>query len=476
MNTGEFYESLSIDLNKLLTTCDDYNVIIGVGNNDDYKKFQAHSCILRARSPYFHSALSKGWVKRNEEGMILFEKSNIKPKIFECILEYIYSGVIKLDEYESMFIIDLIIASDELILTELCKYAQEYLLDNRNDWISSNPIEILNNSTVFYLESCKELINYCLEILCDDLLFILQNCGKKINEQILVEILKRDEIQLDEMSLLKCVIIWGIEKINNTKLLNGDKNILNLDVTKWIKKDFIDLEIILENCIPLIRTDLISHRELPTELQPFERMLIKNDCPNNQLSISRIPLVDPIDSVIIKWKHAALISKWINRQEHTKRLCRKESYNFRLLLRGTRDGFTSQKFHELCDNKGATIVLMRVANTNQIIGGYNPVSWQGGLFGKWIKTSDSFIFNIGEGIDLNQAVLSRIHQDHYSMALFCADVRGPSFGCHDLWMPNFSNLSLKCTSRHSYYVNQIIDTTKFNVEEYEVFQVFDVRK
>ena len=75
---GEFYKSLSIDFNKLLTTCDDYNVIIEVGNNDDHMKFQAHSCILRARSPYFHSALSNGWVKRNEGGIILFKKSNIK--------------------------------------------------------------------------------------------------------------------------------------------------------------------------------------------------------------------------------------------------------------------------------------------------------------------------------------------------------------------------------------------------------------
>ncbi|CAB4404249.1 unnamed protein product [Rhizophagus irregularis] len=469
MNTGIFYNSLSIDFNKLLITCDDYNVIIKVGNKDDYMKFQAHSCILRARSPYFHSALSTGWVKRNEEGMILFEKSNIEPKIFECILKYIYSGIIKLDDYDSMFIINLIIASDELILTELCDYAQEYLLENRDDWLSSNPIEILNNSTVLYLDSCKKLLNYCLEIICDD----LQNYDKNINEQILIEILKRDEIQLDEMSLWNYVINWGIKQINNSRLLNYDDNFLTFKSYEWFENDFIDLENVLENCVPLIRTDLISCRELPIELQPFERILIKNNCLSNNSSISRVPLIDPINSVIIKWKHAALISKWIDRQDNTKRLCRKESYNFRLLLRGTRDGFTSQKFHELCDYKGATIVLMKIANTKQIVGGYNPVVWQRGFFGKWIKTSNSFIFNLGDGTDLNQVILSRIHQDHYSMALFCADVRGPSFGCNDLWMPNFSNLSLRCTSRHTYYENKILDTTKFDVEEYEVFQVIN---
>ncbi|CAB5362244.1 unnamed protein product [Rhizophagus irregularis] len=254
MNTGIFYNSLSIDFNKLLITCDDYNVIIKVGNKDDYMKFQAHSCILRARSPYFHSALSTGWVKRNEEGMILFEKSNIEPKIFECILKYIYSGIIKLDDYDSMFIINLIIASDELILTELCDYAQEYLLENRDDWLSSNPIEILNNSTVLYLDSCKKLLNYCLEIICDD----LQNYDKNINEQILIEILKRDEIQLDEMSLWNYVINWGIKQINNSRLLNYDDNFLTFKSYEWFENDFIDLENVLENCVPLIRTDLIS--------------------------------------------------------------------------------------------------------------------------------------------------------------------------------------------------------------------------
>src|SRR6266542_3060807 len=232
MNVGEFYKKLSLDFNKLLTTCDDYNVIIGVGNNKNYMKFQAHSCILRARSPYFYSALSNEWAKRSEEGLILFEKPNIQPKIFKCILEYIYGGMIDLNDYEPMFILDLITASDELILTELICYIKDYLLNLHEKWMRENPIEILNHS-IFHLDSCKELVDYCLENICDNpsLIFGKRNHGKKVDEKILIEILKRDDLQLDEVSLWNYIINWGIEQINYSRILNDGKRLLIKDVS-----------------------------------------------------------------------------------------------------------------------------------------------------------------------------------------------------------------------------------------------------
>jgi hypothetical protein len=78
----ELLKTLSFDFTKLLFNSDDYNVIIKVGDSN----FKAHSCILRARSPYFHSALSRDWVMK-EGNNIIFEKPNISPKIFEMILK-----------------------------------------------------------------------------------------------------------------------------------------------------------------------------------------------------------------------------------------------------------------------------------------------------------------------------------------------------------------------------------------------------
>jgi hypothetical protein len=84
--TSIFYSSLSKDLSSILNDADDYNVIIKVGEDQNTKEFQAHSVILRARSPYFKSALSNKWITK-KDGMILFNKPNISPIVFELILK-----------------------------------------------------------------------------------------------------------------------------------------------------------------------------------------------------------------------------------------------------------------------------------------------------------------------------------------------------------------------------------------------------
>src|SRR5438128_12346471 len=74
------------DLTNVMSESDYYDVEIKIGNDDDVKIFKAHSHIMKARSLYFRVALSDNWVKRSESGIILFEKENLSPKIFEIIL------------------------------------------------------------------------------------------------------------------------------------------------------------------------------------------------------------------------------------------------------------------------------------------------------------------------------------------------------------------------------------------------------
>src|SRR6266542_837966 len=71
------------DLTNVLSESNYYDVEIKIGNGDDVKIFKAHSLILKARSLYFRAALSYDWVKRSDDGIILFEKENFSPKIFE---------------------------------------------------------------------------------------------------------------------------------------------------------------------------------------------------------------------------------------------------------------------------------------------------------------------------------------------------------------------------------------------------------
>src|SRR2546427_508706 len=60
--TSTFYSNLSENFYSLLNNADDSNVIIQVGKIPNTKEFHAHSNILRARSPYFKSAFSAGWI------------------------------------------------------------------------------------------------------------------------------------------------------------------------------------------------------------------------------------------------------------------------------------------------------------------------------------------------------------------------------------------------------------------------------
>src|SRR6266511_5097880 len=84
----KYISKLVNDFSNALNESDYYDVEIKVGTDehDDVKTFKAHSHILKARSLYFRTALSDNWVERSENGIILFEKGNFSPKIFEVIL------------------------------------------------------------------------------------------------------------------------------------------------------------------------------------------------------------------------------------------------------------------------------------------------------------------------------------------------------------------------------------------------------
>src|SRR6266536_3362263 len=82
----KYINKLLNDLTKSLSESNFYDVEIKVGINEDIKTFKVHSTILEARSSYFKVALSRNWVKRSDDGIILFEKENISPKIFELLL------------------------------------------------------------------------------------------------------------------------------------------------------------------------------------------------------------------------------------------------------------------------------------------------------------------------------------------------------------------------------------------------------
>src|SRR5207248_4307851 len=93
-------------------------------------------------------------------------------------------------------------------------------------------------------------------------------------------------------------------------------------------------------------------------------------------------------------------------------------YNFKLILRGSQDGFSRAVFEKKCCNIEQTVVIMRLKETKELVGGYNPVCWnikeKSPDKSYWIKTDKSFIFKIDEN-QIKDSILSRVKDLDYAI-------------------------------------------------------------
>ena len=78
---------------KLLENPRFHDVVIKVGEEPNVKPFRVHSQILATQSPYFATALSSNWARRDENNIINFTKPNISPRVFELVLKYVNSNI-----------------------------------------------------------------------------------------------------------------------------------------------------------------------------------------------------------------------------------------------------------------------------------------------------------------------------------------------------------------------------------------------
>ncbi|CAG8614505.1 12962_t:CDS:2, partial [Dentiscutata erythropus] len=223
---------------------------------------------------------------------------------------------------------------------------------------------------------------------------------------------------------------------------------------------------------------LLSHfrkykKLLPKELRENLKLfyIIPNSVPESEILPPRILHA----SKIINPNQAALIASWIDHKDGSTYYLPKEiPYSFKLLLRGSRDGFSVEDFRKRCFNQGATVIIIktkmqstatpstssfqRQTRTGQIIiGGYNPESWLG--TNKFVSSTESFIFSLCS--DTKTQIVSR--------ATTCRAISDDNdlnigFGCGDLSI-------FKKSCRKNDYMYEILDRTEFTMNEIEVFQV-----
>ncbi|RHZ73764.1 hypothetical protein Glove_229g114 [Diversispora epigaea] len=78
-------------------------------------------------------------------------------------------------------------------------------------------------------------------------------------------------------------------------------------------------------------------------------------------------------STIINEEHIAEISSWIDYKSTIYSL-ENVTYKLQLILRENEDGFQLQTFWNMCNEHAGMIVVVKVAGTDEILGGYNPLA------------------------------------------------------------------------------------------------------
>lgn len=147
----------------------------------------------------------------------------------------------------------------------------------------------------------------------------------------------------------------------------------------------------------------------------------------------------------------------------------------RLLFRASRDGFAAATFHDRCDNKGPTIVL--VQSGNHIFGGFTEKSWiysQGG----YTTCKQAFLFSLADPNGLEPTKLP-LKSNNQMYAILYSSNNGPTFGSGcDLRIADNANMCVSSSSclGHVYEIpsawnnsSSLAGEGHFVVTNYEVF-------
>src|ERR1043166_6869976 len=278
---------------------------------------------------------------------------------------YIYGGRISLEKHDTSDIIKILVAASQLDLQDLIPHIQSFLIKNKANWMEQNFDFI--HQTSFENDSFLELQEYCTDLISKEPDKIFQSQSfSLISENLLTTLVKNDNAQMSVIQVWEHVLKWGLAR--NPELSH--------DIASFSKEDFNTLRNSLQRCIPFIKFYNLTSEEFSDRVFPFRKILPKELYMDLLKYFLKSRKIDPknFDSKVITFEHAELILKWVDKLRITDRL--KNSYEFKLMFRGSRDQFSSEKFHQICDNISHTVTIIKVKGSDEILGGYNPVTWK----------------------------------------------------------------------------------------------------
>ncbi|KAJ5070068.1 btb/poz domain-containing protein [Anaeramoeba ignava] len=444
--------------------------------------FKTHKSILSSRSEYFKS-LFKSKMKEYQENKLILK--DVSSSILSSILNYFYSGKIEINLENA---IQILIFSSKYLIDELINVSSKFI---KNNLEFETVVDILKSSDS---RNLTKLIDYSYQFIFDNFNeFIKTPFFLELEENHLNLILSNGEIQINEFELFQSIIKWGKHKSN----INQEKENQKLE-----KKEKEKIQDQISNIIDKIRFVTFSNKEIadtlqeeliPNEIsQQLMKLLImktqKNKEKLNQFIEKQNSLIFKtrmkFNSTIIQEKeHFDKLEEWINDNEFFS--------NMKLGYSAKKDGFNCKKWHDTCDNKGKTLVIIKTKN-NYIFGGFTLIGftndnskWNEKYINKgygYIPDSNAFIFSLRN--DKNNRNPNKFSiqagREQYAIEYDYSDC-GPSFGDGDFDLnsnlkhgfSNFGNtynlpegIEYKTDESQSYLAGSF---DKWEVDELETF-------
>ncbi|RIA90696.1 hypothetical protein C1645_805588 [Glomus cerebriforme] len=371
---------------------------------------------------------------------------------------------------------------------------------------SKDQLSILSNSTLQNNHNDEEwLLNLELKDLMD---YLINRCSWTTKEyKILGDSLK---------NLLTKIRFIEFLKIDFVKYITPFKEIFNHEFYNQLQDHFYSFP---NNFLPPP-----PFKPLPfDDLDPIEYYISNNNINNNDHSFSipkKIITLKPprrrLHSEIITNYHIKVITNWLDHNDnnisslssssiisqftltpttttflttsyaiptngHPSSLL-KPPYKFTLLYRASRDSFNLDKLHKILDNKLNIMIIAKISDTNELVGGFNPVGWNNSNKSH-PDSINSFIFSFHDNNSSSNSTsnnnsppliprLSRLKRELIDKVVFNSKTGFISFGGgSDLRIGGILNKKSGYT-KIEYYENKIRDLNgAFYIDDYEVFQI-----
>ncbi|KAF9163828.1 hypothetical protein DFQ26_002084 [Actinomortierella ambigua] len=341
-------------------------------SKDDAVRY-GHSQILAARSSYFDRALQPSWREASDG---VFRKPNIEPRVFDLLLDYIYTDNIAV----SMDIVSqLTDAAVELGLEDLVEGCVEYACNHFND--ESWPGRLLVNTT----KTVKQ------EMFSPD----NDDAGASSDEDSEIDPVETKSSDIvvtmprDHFQLLRAAIKTFLPVIRLTNVPIKDF-VRCIEGTGFVSSTF---------CLGLYRYYALPEKYSSDYAFAPPRAVFSSFLPSEQWR------------ALWSWVLQAMGRPPSSGPPKAKKLYRASTH-----------GFTSKAFHEHCDKKGPTLTVA-LASTGIIVGGFNSESWKSREGYSFSKTTFLFFYEPETSIFKRCLLIDSPWDAAYDSAS-----KGPTFG------------------------------------------------